>query len=665
MPQPDYKTLKKRLERAEAVIKAIQSGEIDAVVLNEQVSLIRPEAELRQTQADLEANRQNFQTLFDSIEEFLFIVTLNGIIRHFNPIVENVLGYGQKELLGAHVFQLKLPDIKVFDSYDEIEIKNDNLEFPEIFLTRQGKVIHVETRMTKGIWSGEVVYFCISRDITERIKYETELNRLNKKLKDLNQDLEQRVKDRTQELNDAKKLAEAANQAKSEFLANMSHELRTPLNGILGYTQILKRDTNLTEKQKNALSVMHKSGEHLLMLINDILDLSKIEAQKMELYPVILSLDDFLDNIVEIVRIRANNKNIEFIYKKSDDLPSAIKADDKRLRQILLNLLGNAVKFTPKGKVIFDISNEKNSICFKITDTGIGITPENQKEIFQAFRQVDSEIARREGTGLGLSISKRLIRLMNSKLYLDSKPGKGSTFWFTVECPEVEWTKPEISDKKLELSTTSGKQFKILIVDDILENRSMLKDMLIPYGFQVFEAIDGADALEKTTEYYPDLILMDMVMPKMNGFEATEQIRKMPLLKDIIIIAVTASVTDDEKDKCYTSGCNDFISKPVQMNDFLKMLVKYLKINVSTEKNTIHEKIPKEKIDSEIIPPPKDILEKLNQLAIKGDILRIKKQAEIMKNDANYSSFGTKIFELSTAFNINEIKKIIGGLLNE
>ncbi|KPA13216.1 protein containing ATP-binding region, ATPase-like protein [Candidatus Magnetomorum sp. HK-1] len=543
MPQQDYKYLKQRLERAEAVIKAIQSGEIDAVVLNEQVSLIRPEAELRQTEADLQANRQNFQTLFDSIEDFLFIVTTDGIIRHFNPIVENVLGYGPKELIGAHIFQLKLPSIKVLDSY-ETENKGDNLKFPEIFLSRDGQVIHIETRMTRGTWSGENVFFCLSRDVTDRKKYESELNRLNNELKNLNQDLEQRVKDRTQELNDAKKLAEAANQAKSEFLANMSHELRTPLNGILGYTQILDRDTNLTEKQKNALSVMHRSGEHLLMLINDILDLSKIEAQKMELFPVTIPLDDFLDNIVEIIRIRANNKNIEFIYKKSPDLPSAIRADDKRLRQILFNLLGNAVKFTLKGKVTFDISCKDKGICFKITDTGVGISSANQKKIFQSFQQVDSAITRREGTGLGLPISKRLISLMNSKLYLDSQAGKGSTFWFTVEFPKIEMNSPEAFGNKYELSARAGKEFKIL-----------------------------------------------------------------------------------------------------------------------SQQPSSLESIPK--TNKHIKPPPKNVLETLNQLAIKGDILRIKKKAIILVENVDYAIFGQRLYDLSTAFNINEIKKMIGGFLSK
>ncbi len=651
----DDNILKQRLERAEAVIKAIQNGEIDAVVLNEQVSLIRPEAELRKTRDDLEANRLNFKTLFDSIEDFLFIITTDGIIRHFNPIVENVLGYHPDDLLGAHIDHLKPSTLKKID--DTSGKNNDGIHFPECLLTRHGQIIHVETRLTLGKWSGEDVYYCLSRDVTERKRYESELNRLNSELQTLNQELEQRVKERTGELNDARKIAETANQAKSEFLANMSHELRTPLNGILGYTQLLTRDTRLTEKQHNALSVMHRSGEHLLMLINDILDLSKIEARKMELFPVALSLDDFLENIVEIIRIRASQKNIALVYQKAQDVPPAILADDKRLRQILLNLLGNAVKFTPMGTVIFDVFLKGKAICFKVIDTGIGISSEQQKIIFESFQQLKSS-SQIEGSGLGLAISKRLIHMMNSELNLESTPGKGSTFWFEVTCPEIQWQRPS-STTPVELSPTAGNHYKILIADDQSENRMMLKDMLITYGFQLFEAIDGADALEKAAAFVPHVILMDIAMPRMNGYDAIRQIKTMPLLKNTVVIAITANVTEDARKKCFTSGCDDFLAKPVQMDDLFIRLITYL--NLEPSKQTDPQKSGTE---IEALKIPSETLEYLHQLAIKGDILRIKKQAKALKENEQFAAFGEKLYALSTAFNINEIKQLIGGLLD-
>ena len=656
--QTEYNNLKQRLERAEAVIKAIQSGEIDALVLNEQVSLIRPEAELRKTEADLEANRLNFETLFDSIEDFLFIITTDGIIRHFNPIVENILGYSYNDLLGVHVSQLKETHLK---SNNSSQIDNNKTRFPECFFTREGQVIHVETRMSRGKWSGENVFFCLSRDVTERKKYESELNRLNQELKTLNQELENRVNARTKELNEARKMAEAANNAKSKFLANMSHELRTPLNGILGYTQILNRDTNLTEKQKKALSVMHKSGEHLLMLINDILDLSKIEAGKMELSSETIYLDDFLKNILDIIRIRAIQKNIQLVYQKSSDLPLAVMADAKRLRQILLNLLGNAVKFTPQGKVTFDVSINHSAICFKIIDTGIGISVEHQKEIFQSFQQINASSSQTEGTGLGLSISKRLIHMMNSQLNLDSTPGKGSTFWFEVQLPEVSSQKPFIHNSTTELSSNAGKNHKILIVDDQTENRHMLKEMLIPFGFQLFEAIDGVDAQEKALEVIPDIILMDITMPKMNGMETTSRIKSMPLLKNTIVIVVTAGVMEISKKQCFEAGCDDFIPKPVQMDELLLLLIRYLNLDPSLQSNDKQNTVKSEKT---MTPPHSDVLENLNQMAIKGDILNIKKEAKKLTQTTEFKVFGQKLFDLAQSFNINKIKQLIGEFID-
>jgi len=657
--QEENNKLKQRLERAESVIKAIQSGEIDAVVLNKQVSLIRPEAELRQTEADLEANRLNFKTLFDSIEDFLFIITTDGIILHFNPIVENILGYRHSDLLGAHVTQLNEKELKNTHS---MPVNNDSIGFPECFFTREGNVIHVETRMNRGKWSGKDVYFCLSRDVTERKKYESELNRLNHKLTTLNLELEHRVNERTKELNEARNLAEAANHAKSQFLANMSHELRTPLNGILGYTQILARDTTLNEKQKNALSVMQKSGEHLLLLINDILDLSKIESGKMELFPENVMIDEFLNNIVEIIRIRAIQKNIQMIYQKSEDIPLSVCADAKSLRQILLNLLGNAVKFTPKGKVIFDVSMNQKAICFKVIDTGIGIPLEHQKEIFQTFHQVDMSNSSTGGTGLGLAISTRLIQMMNSKLCLESAPGKGSIFWFEVQFPEARPQKNVSIHSKIEPSFSTGKAYKILIVDDQTENRQMLKEMLLPFGFQLFEAVDGVDALEKALECIPDVILMDITMPKMNGMEATSRIKSMPLLKNTIVIVVTARVMENAKKECFKAGCDDFIPKPVQMDDLISKLAGFLKFH--TTQNRKREQKDK-KVDQAMTLPQKKILNHLKELAKKGDILRIKKEAKKLIDTPSYKHFGQKLFELARAFNINEIKQLIGGIIDE
>lgn len=281
------------------------------------------------------------------------------------------------------------------------------------------------------------------------------------------------------ELQKAKEAAESANRAKSEFLASMSHEFRTPLNGILGYTQILRNDKHLSEKQRKAINVIHGSGEHLLMMINDILDLSKIEARKMELEPITFQLHDFLINTTEVLRIRAEQKGIALIYESNPDLPEKIYGDKYRLRQILLNLIGNAIKFTEKGTVVLSVMREPSAVTdsgqgtdtkirFQVEDTGIGISDEKLKEIFLPFRQASGRLAKAEGTGLGLAISQRLVRMMEGELYVKSTPGQGSKFWFIADLPEAEWKTdpPDRIEVLKDIVGFKGSARKILIADD-------------------------------------------------------------------------------------------------------------------------------------------------------------------------------------------------------
>ncbi|HEY9706658.1 MAG TPA: ATP-binding protein, partial [Oculatellaceae cyanobacterium] len=397
-----------------------------------------------------------------------------------------------------------------------------------------------------------------------------EVQRLNTDLEQRNQELEMRVAERTAHLQQAKEAAEIANQAKSEFLANMSHELRTPLNGILGYAQILKRNKNLTSGQQQGVGIIQHCGEHLLTLINDILDLSKIEARKMELYISEFYLPEFLKDIVEIFRIRAQQKGITFLYEQLSPLPRAVSGDEQKLRQILINLLGNAVKFTEKGGVAFKVGHPPNSlptnnqqqttnnkIKFQVEDTGIGIAPDKLEEIFLPFHQVGDRRNFVGGTGLGLSISKRLVEMMGSTLEVNSTPGEGSIFWLELSLPEVsEWQGTTEVDEG-NIIGFIGEQRKVLIADDKWENRSVLANFLSPLGFEVIEATDGQDCLRKVAESQPDVILMDLVMPVMDGFEATRQLRQSTNLKDIVVIAASASAFDQDHCQSLAAGCND------------------------------------------------------------------------------------------------------------
>jgi predicted ATPase/signal transduction histidine kinase/CheY-like chemotaxis protein/tRNA A-37 threonylcarbamoyl transferase component Bud32 len=423
------------------------------------------------------------------------------------------------------------------------------------------------------------------------------LQRSHEQLAEYSRTLEAKVKERTLELQAknlhlqheirvseaavkhrkrAEEAAESANRAKSEFLANMSHELRTPLNGILGYTQILKKDRTLTEQQKNGIGIIHQCGEHLLTLINDILDLSKIEARKMELYPKDFHFPEFLECIAEICRIRAEQKGLVLIYETITPLPKVIRADEKRLRQVLINLLGNAVKFTEKGRVTFRVGYQEGKVRFQVEDTGIGIAPNQLEEIFLPFQQVGEYSRETEGTGLGLAISRQLVQMMGASLNVLSTLGKGSVFWLDLDLPEVDQGADVGKVDERPIIGFKGSKRKVLVVDDKWTNRSVLVNLLEPLGFEVVEATDGLDGLAKAPEFQPDLILMDLVMPVLDGFETTRRIRMLPDLDGVVVIAISASVFDFDRQQSREVGCDDFLPKPVREADLLEKVRLYL-----------------------------------------------------------------------------------------
>jgi len=479
----------------------------------------------------------------------------------------------------------------------------------------------------------------------------------------------------------AKEKAEIANQSKSEFLASMSHELRTPLNGILGYAQILRRDNSLNNQQQEAIHTMQKSGEHLLTLINDILDLSKIEAHKMELHQHNFDFADFLKGIVDMIQVRAVAKKLEFQYDFHADLPIAVNGDETRLRQVLVNLLGNAVKFTEKGKVTFKVNLIENrkqetreignsepllmpNIHFQIQDTGPGIASEFLKTIFEPFQQVGEERYITKGTGLGLPLSQKFVEMMNSSLQVKSTIGEGSTFWFELHLPEVlNWQQTEIVQ-----GTIIGYQKpprKILVVDDNVANRMIFFSLLTPLGFEIIEAENGQDCIEKAKACLPDLIIMDLIMPIMDGLEATRQIRKIPELKNVIIIAASASAFDKQRKECLGVGCDDFVTKPIQTDEILEKLREYLKLEwiyeTSIEKSEdLASTLP------ERVAPPTNIAQALHDLASLGDIEGIIEQAQkLSKMDNQFILFAKQVEELANDFEIEELQTLVEPYLKE
>ncbi|MDZ8085904.1 MAG: ATP-binding protein [Nostoc sp. DedQUE12b] len=476
------------------------------------------------------------------------------------------------------------------------------------------------------------------------------------------------------ELRLAEEVAQSSNQAKSEFLANMSHELRTPLNGILGYTQILQRTESLSEKGRKGVSIIYQCGSHLLTLINDVLDLSKIEARKLELYAVDFYLPAFIDSVTEISRIRAEQKAIAFYVQLDPDLPTGIHTDEKRLRQVLINLLSNAIKFTNEGSVTFKvkvIAQELNTngqtnykIRFEVIDTGAGIIPEQAQKIFQPFEQVGNQKRQSEGTGLGLAISQNIVLLMGSQIQVQSKLGKGSTFWFEAEFPESkDWAKVSRAVEQGTIIGYQGQSRTILIADDKWENRSVIVNLLEPVGFHVVEASQGQEGWEKALAHKPDLIITDLVMPMLNGFELIERLRQSEQFKEIAVIASSASVFAADQYKSIDVGANAFLPKPVEAETLLEMLRQFLQLEwIFDVKLDEIKKTDTDALDrqNEMIYPGKEVLQDLLELTQDGDIQKILELAEeLSKSDEHLSIFVQQLVQLASNFQLKRLENFI------
>ncbi|WP_280154931.1 response regulator [Piscinibacter sp. XHJ-5] len=369
----------------------------------------------------------------------------------------------------------------------------------------------------------------------------------------------------------AQQRAEIANEAKSAFLANMSHDLRTPLNGILGFAQILQWDRSLSERQQLGITAIRQSGEHLLTLINDILDVAKIEAGKIEMFPSDFALDKFLQVIASIIRVKAEQKpELKFTCDLAADLPEAIRADERRLRQVLLNLLDNAVKFTDRGQVVLRVRfSAPSRLRFEVEDTGIGMSEEQVSRLFQPFEQLGEPHRRSGGTGLGLVISRQFVRLMGGDIHVKSRLHAGNLFWFEIDVPVIRCPAPDQPLAERVVVGYRGPQKKVLVVDDVAENRAVLVEALDRLGFDVAQAAGGYDGLAQAQAMQPDLVLVDIVMPDIGGLEVIQRLRTFPALHATPIVAVSASATPDVESKTMAAGANAFLPKPVDVKSLL------------------------------------------------------------------------------------------------
>lgn len=588
--------------------------------------------------ADLRQQTHYLRTLIDALPWWVWLKDTESRYLAVNQTAAITCGLRADDLVGKSDFDIQPAEIAAVFRADDLEVMHTRsgktTEEPQ--LVAEGKTIWMETFKAPVLDDDGTVLGTVgfARDISDRKAVE---------------------RAREAALAEAQRLA----RLRSDFIAQMSHELRTPLNGILGYAQILQRDSALNEKQLAGLDVIRQSGEHLLTLVNDILDLAKIEAGKVELYPADIRLNTFLRMIVDIIRVKAERKLLAFVCDPAPELPAWIRADEKRLRQVLLNLLANAVKFTEHGRISLRITpTTPGRIRFEVEDTGVGIDPARCEAIFQPFEQAGERSQQSGGAGLGLAISRQYVRMMGGDIAVTSRPGAGSLFSFELELPVVA-AHAEASADEFVVSGYAGPRKTILVVDDIAENRSVLIDMLAPLGFDVQEAAGGHEALERVQATRPDLILMDIVMKEMDGLEVTRRLRCLPGLGTVPVIAVSASTSDDDAARCLESSMNAFLPKPIDLGALLARMSELLDIvwlragPRSDNAGTSDMMVP-------AVAPPGTEMENLHRLALQGNMRDIAREAgRIAALDPRYRSFAEQLRRLAEDFQSQAVLQFI------